>query len=357
MDLDDLVALQRLDAQNMLSDVRGLPNQLEEAWRIGQTAELDGGGTIRRVAICGMGGSAIGADLLAAYAMPLCEVPVFVHRDYGLPAWARSPETLVIASSHSGNTEETLDAFEAGYRNGCRLLVVCTGGELERRARACGVPVWKFEHRGQPRAAVGFSFGLLLTAFARLGLLGESLEATAAALVGAVQAMRVQEESLDVSVPLEQNPAKQLAVQLKGKWVNVYGAGHLAAVARRWKGQINEQAKAGSAFEVLPEANHIALAGIERPEVLRQTFTVFLRSPSDHPRNRLRVELTRQILVNAGLETALYETRGETRLANIWTALQFGDYTAYYLALAYDVNPTPVQALLEFKAAMKTAGS
>lgn len=357
MDLDDLVALQRLDAQNMLSDVRGLPNQLEKAWRIGQTAELDGGGTIRQVAICGMGGSAIGAALLAAYAMPLCEVPVFVHRDYGLPAWARGPETLVIASSHSGNTEETLDAFETGYRNGCCLLAVCTGGELERRARACGVPVWKFEHHGQPRAAVGFSFGLLLTAFARLGLLDEPLEATAAALADAVHAMRVQGESLDVSVPLVQNPAKQLAVQLKDKWVNVYGAGHLAAVARRWKGQINEQAKAGAAFEVLPEANHIALAGIERPEVLRQTFTVFLRSPSDHPRNRLRVELTRQILMNAGLETALYEARGETRLANIWTALQFGDYTAYYLALAYDVNPTPVQALLEFKAAMKTAGS
>ncbi len=357
MNLDDLVTLPRIDTQNMLGELQGLPRQLEMAWQIGQAAELDRDGDIRRVAICGMGGSAIGAALLAAYVAPLCDVPVFVHRDYGLPAWARGRETLVIASSHSGNTEETLEAFEVGRRNGCRLLAICTGGELEQRARAWGVPLLKFDHRGQPRAAVGFSFGLLLTAFARLGLLRESSEETAATVAVTIQAMRAQEQTLDADVPLAQNPAKQLALQMVGKWVNVYGAGRMAAVARRWKGQVNELAKAGAAFEELPEADHIALAGIERPEVLRHTFTVFLRAPSDHPRNRLRVELTRQVLTHAGLETALYEAPGEIPLAEIWTALQFGDYTAYYLALAYDVDPTPIRALVAFKAAMKAAGA
>lgn len=356
MDLDNFLAFRRVDAQNYLREIENLPVQLEKAWEHGQAAELEEGG-VSRVAICGMGGSGIGAALLASYVAPVCRVPVFVHRDYGLPAWARGRETLVIASSHSGNTEETLDAFEAGRRNGCRLLALCTGGELERLARAYGAPVWRFEHHGQPRAAVGFSFALLLAAFARLGLLEEPLEHTAAKLSDAIHAMRRQEETLRAEAPLARNPAKQLASLLMEKWVNVYAAGYLAPVARRWKGQINELAKAGASFEVLPEANHNTLAGIERPGVLRQTFTVFLRSPSDHPRNHLRIELTRQVLSNAGLATTLYEAQGETPLAHIWTALQFGDYTAYYLAMAYDVDPTPILALVEFKAAMKMAAS
>ncbi len=357
MDLDDVHAFRRVDAQNYLREIENLPTQVEEAWKLGQAAELEDEAPISRVAICGMGGSGIGAALLASYVAPVCRVPVFVHRDYGLPAWARGAETLVIASSHSGDTEETLDAFEAGRRNGCRLLALCTGGELERMARACGAPVWKFEHQGQPRAAVGFSFALLLAVFARLGLLEEPLESTAAKLQGAIRAMQRQEETLRAESPLACNPAKQLAAQLVEKWVNVYAAGYLAPVARRWKGQINELVKAGASFEVLPEANHNTLAGIERPDVLRQTFTVFLRSPSEHSRNYVRIELTRRVLSNAGLTTALYEAQGETPLAHIWTALQFGDYAAYYLAMAYGVDPTPILALVEFKASMKAAMS
>lgn len=355
MNLDDPVAFPRVDEQNYLREIESLPLQLEQAWKLGQVAELDNGAPISRVAICGMGGSGIGAALLASYVAPMCRVPVFVHRDYGLPAWAHGAETLVIASSHSGNTEETLDAFEAGWRNGCRLLALCTGGELEQRARAYGAPVWKFEHEGQPRAAVGFSFALLLAAFVRLRLLDGA--PVAAALDETIRAMRTQEESLSVDVPLARNPAKQLAMCMVEKWVNVFAAGSLAPVARRWKGQINELAKAGAGFEELPEADHNTLAGIECSSVLQRTLTVFLRAPSDHPRNDLRIALTRQVLTNAGLETTLYEARGETPLAHIWTALQFGDYAAYYLALAYGMNPTPIRALTEFKAAMQASDS
>lgn len=353
MNLDDALAFRRVDEQNYLREIERLSLQLQEGWQLGLAADLDSVAPISRVVICGMGGSGIGAALLAAYVAPVCRVPVFVHRDYSLPAWARGAETLVIASSHSGNTEETLDAFEVGRRNGCRLLALCTGGELERRARACGAPVWKFNHHGQPRAAVGFSFALLLAAFVRLGLLEE--RPVAAALEETVRAMRAQEEFLRVDVPLARNPAKQLAMRMVERWVNVFAAGYLAPVARRWKGQINELAKAGAGFEEIPEADHNTLAGIEHPSARRQTLTVFLRAPSDQPRNRVRLELTRRVLANAGLETTAYEAQGETPLAHIWTALQFGDYAAYYLAMAYGVDPTPILALVKFKAAMKEA--
>ena len=133
-----------------------------------------------------MGGSAIGADLLTAFVSSTCSVPISVHRDYGLPAFARGKETLVIASSHSGNTEETLEAFEIALKNDCSLLAICTGGELAKRAKEKNIPVWTFHHTGQPRAAVGFSFGLLLALFARLELIPDPAQDVA----GTVAAMK-----------------------------------------------------------------------------------------------------------------------------------------------------------------------
>ena len=355
MNLDDFNAFNQLDPQNMLGEIDNLPDQLQSAWELGQRQPCEGlkpSQGFTRVLISGMGGSAIGADLLAAYIAPSCPVPVIVHRDYGLPAWAHDTETLVIASSHSGNTEETLEAFNTGLHNKCRLMAVATGGKLAGRAAQAKIPLWKFEHRGQPRAAVGFSFGLLLAVFARLGFIPDP----AKELAGAVAAMKKQQETLRADVPVAQNPAKRMAGQLVGRWVNVYGSGCLAPVARRWKGQVNEIAKAGAGFEVLPEADHNALAGLLNPaDILSRTATLFLRAPSDHPRNHLRAELTHQGFMLEGLNTDVYEAQGESPLAHIWTTLHFGDYTAYYLAMAYGADPTPVDTLENFKAAMKAA--
>ena len=352
MNLDDFAQFAQLDPQDMLGEIDNLPTQLEKAWVLGQVQPLPETEVIRRVVVAGMGGSAIGADLVCAYLEACCPVPVSVHRDYGLPAFADGPETLVIASSHSGDTEETLEAFDAGRQAGCTLLAISTGGSLARRATEAGVPVWRFEHSGQPRAAVGYSFGLLLAAFTRLGLAPDpSLE-----LEAALASMRAQQAHLHAQVPVAGNPAKRMAGQVVGRWVNVYGAGILAPVARRWKCQVNEVAKAGAGFELLPEADHNALAALVNPqETLSRTVTLFLRSDSDHPRNRLRTELTRQGFLLEGLNTDVFQAQGDMPLAHIWTALHFGDYMAYYLAMAYGVDPTPVEALQSFKAAMKQA--
>jgi glucose/mannose-6-phosphate isomerase len=353
VNLDDLDFIHTLDSQNMLGEIDNLPLQLEKAWEIGQALPLKGltpSQRVSRVLISGMGGSAIGADLLAAYIAASCPIPVIVHRDYGLPTWAQGPETLVIASSHSGNTEETLEAFDRAVANKCRLMAISTGGELEFRALKASIPLWKFEHNGQPRAAVGFSFGLLLAAFVRLGIIGTP----ALELSEAVAAMKSQQRTLTAGVEATDNPAKRLAGQLVGRWVNVYGCGCLAPVARRWKTQINEIAKAGAGFEVLPEADHNALAGLLNPaDIFPHTTTLFLRAPSDHPRNLLRTELTRQRYMIEGLNTEIYDARGTSSLAHMWTALHFGDYMAFYLAMAYNSDPTPVEALENLKATLR----
>ncbi len=308
-DLDNFSEFKKLDPQNMLGEIDGLPDQLKSAWELGQTMPLPDAKNVQRLVVAGMGGSAIGADLVASAVLQTCTVPVFVHRDYGLPAFAKGRETLVVLSSHSGNTEETLASFDAAVANQCNMIVISTGGELSKRAKEKGIPVWTFVHNGQPRAAVGFSFGLLLALFARLKLIPDP----GSALQEAVSAMKKSQEHLRAEVPAVNNPAKRYAGQLMGRWVTVFGAGPLAPVARRFKGQINEVAKAGANFEFLPEADHNTLAGTIHPEevLMPHTLALFLRSPSDHPRNRLRVDLTKQAFMLKGINTEFLDGRGE----------------------------------------------
>lgn len=353
MNLDDLDYFKQLDTLDMLGQIDNLPDQLDSAYRLGMQHDLPDWKDVKQVVIAGMGGSAIGADLLACYCASLAPLPVFVHRNYGLPLFARGAETLVICSSHSGNTEETLDAFEAARNAGSRLIAVSTGGELAKRAKEHNIPLWTFEHSGQPRAAVGFSFGLLLAMFQRLGFLPDQREL----LENAVASMKRSQEHLKADVPTVKNPAKRYAGQLMGRWVTVMGSDLLTAVARRWKGQINEVAKAAANFEFLPEADHNTLSGTMHPEEVLNphTMTLFLRAPSDHPRNRLRSDLTRKAFMLEGMNTDFVDARGNTPLAHMWTMILFGDYMAYYLAMGYGVDPTPVQVLVEFKQAMAEA--
>ncbi len=353
MQLNDLDVFRKLDPSDMQGQIDQLPDQLADAWELGMQLPLPNWGGIRQVLIAGMGGSAIGADLLVSYVSPLCRIPVVVHRDYNLPAWARDPETLVIASSHSGNTEETLSAFDRAVAHNCRILAVSTGGELARLAEKAQAPLWRFGHQGQPRAAVGFSFGLLLAAFVRLGLVPDPADE----LQEAIAAMKVQQANIKADVLDVNNPAKRLAGQLVNRWVTVIGSDILEPVARRWKGQISEIAKAWAQFEFLPEADHNTLAGIINPdELFSEMIVLFLQAPSQHPRNRLRSELTRKTFMLQGIGTDTFEASGETELAHLWTALHFGDYVAYYLAMIYGVDPTPVEAIEGFKKELKAAG-
>ena len=350
MNLDDTKQFAILDQQNMLGHIDGLPEQLRTAWELGLTLPIPQTNVIQQIVICGMGGSAIGADLLAAYLADRVEVPVFVHRDYGLPAFARDRRTLVVLSSHSGNTEETLSAFEEACKRSCQIVGITTGGKLHRLLTHAGLPVWQFEHQGQPRAAVGFSFGLLLALFTRLGLISDP----SGEVQDTIETLKEVAKSLEVDSPVKDNPAKRMAGQMVGRVVTVFASGFMAPVARRWKCQINELAKAAANFEFLPEADHNTVAGVYNPEQpLTQEIRIFLQSEFDFAPNKKRSEVTRQIMMVEGLNTDTVLARGKTRLAQMWSTLLFGDYTAYYLAMTYDVDPTPIEPINSLKAAMK----
>ena len=231
MNLDDLVRFKQLDPLNMLGEIDNLPDQLGYAYQLGLKHPLPDWQDFKQIVIAGMGGSAIGADLFASYCASLSALPVSVHRDYDLPLFARGAETLVICSSHSENTEETLAAFEAARKADCRIIVMCTGGELAKRAEANHIPVWTFDHAGQARSAIGFSFGLLLAMFQRLGFIPDQKEV----LEDAVAAMKRTQQHLKADVIAAKNPAKRYAGQLMGRWVTFVGSGLMTSVARRWK--------------------------------------------------------------------------------------------------------------------------
>ncbi len=350
MNLDHHQQFQSLDPENMLAHIQGLPDQLEKAWNLGLGLPLPQMNEITRVVIVGMGGSAIGADLLAAYLLDRLDVPVCIHRDYGLPAFAHDRGTLVILTSHSGNTEEVLSAFDESCKRRCQLMAITTGGRLHTAMLEAGLPVWVFTHQGQPRAAVGFSFGLLLALFTRLGLISDPSQDLKSALV----TLREAASSLGAEVAVKNNPAKRMAGQMIGRVVTVFASGFMAPVARRWKCQINEVAKAAANFEVLPEADHNTVAGLYHPEdALSKEIRVFLLAGADHVRNQKRVAGTREVMMVEGLNTDLVTARGESRLAQMWSTLLFGDFTAYYLAMAYDVDPTPIPPINALKEYMK----
>jgi glucose/mannose-6-phosphate isomerase len=324
--LDDLAAYQRIDREGMLACIRDLPRQCRAAWQEAQDLKLsDDYRDIDKVVILGMGGSAIAGDFLRSLVALESPVPVFSHRNYELPRLV-DDRTLLIAS------------FCRGLATGAKKVVVTTDGELLATARAKRVPAFVFHYKSEPRAALGYSFMPLLAIAQKVGIVTDK----SADVDEAVAVMDGLAARIDETVPLARNPTKQLAQKLHQRLPVVYGAGILAPVARRWKGQLNETSKMWCLYEELPEANHNALVGYGLPkEIAARALVVFLRAPSLHPRILLRYDLTRTALEEAGVESAMVEAEGKSSLAQMMSATLFGDWVSLYLAILNGVAPAP----------------
>jgi len=293
---------------------------------------------VDRAIILGMGGSAIGGDLLCSLALLENRLPVWVHRSYGLPPLLNE-NTLLIASSYSGNTEETLSSFVESLQTPAKKLVLTGGGRLRALAEKEGIPVFPIDYQAPPRAAFPHSFIPLLGIFQKLGL----LEDKSADLSEAMQLLNNLSPELTESMPLASNQAKQLAIRLSGRLAVIYGAGILSEVAQRWKAQLNENSKAWAFYEIFPELNHNAIVGYQFPSEMRErVLVVLLHSSLLHPRISDRYRLTAEILTEAGIEHELVEARGDSPLAQMMSMVLLGDYVSFYLALLNSVDPTPV---------------
>ena len=323
----------------MLDDVLAIPDHLRDAlWRV-ESARLEAAGSAGLL-VCGMGGSAIGGDLAAAALGDRVDRPLLTVRGYALPSWA-SADWTVLCSSYSGETEETLACFEAATALGARRIVAGTGGSLVERAREEGVPVIGLPGILQPRAAVAYMF---------------VAAAEVAALAGVATSIRAEIEAaaatLDERAEELQAVAAEIAERIEGTLPVFHGADRTVPVARRWKTQVNENAKLHAFYSELPEADHNEIAGWGGiPEGTRLS-AVLLEDADQHPRVRRRFELTAEAIAAAGIEVVRVETDGETGSARMLSAVMLGDLVSLRLAEDRGVDPVPVEAIESLKSAL-----
>jgi glucose/mannose-6-phosphate isomerase len=343
--LDDPATLRRIDPEDMLGKVAEMPHQLAQARQVAAAFEPEARlRDIDAVIVLGMGGSAIGAELVAAAAGDRLRVPLVVHRDYGLPAGA-GPRTLIVAASHSGETAETLSGFGAALRRRLPLVAVTTGGRLAAQAAEAGVPTLRYRPGGQPRAAIGFGVGLIHELLARLELVVEPDP-----IGPVVEALEGVLDRLGPTVETDANPAKQLAWSMFGRIPIVYGHGAMAAVAHRWKTQLNENAKAWSAWEPMPEANHNAIEGSLNPRELSDALYVIEVRDRDEPTEIAeRYRVVEELLGERATNRSTVWAEGPSGLARVLGAVAHGDLVSVYLAILYQTDPTPVTLLAMLK--------
>jgi glucose/mannose-6-phosphate isomerase len=339
-------AVAEVDVTGQFAEVLGLPDHLRDAlWRV-ESANLKPHDSPGGLVIAGVGGSSIGGALARAALGDGASRPIALARDYALPGWT-TPDTTVLCASYSGNTEETLAAYDAAQALGATTIVATTGGKLAEQARADRVPVVPLPGGFQSRAAIGYGLVVALEV-ARLCGAGESLHAEVD--VAAEHAASLAEAWGPDSD--EDSLAKTLARGLNGTIPQIAGAALTAPVAYRWKTQINENAKAPAFAAVLPELDHNELVGWDGARDFGAFSAVFLDDSDLHPRVRQRIELTRGLIASRGGATFKVETIGQTRLQRLVSVLLLGDLVSLYLAALRGVDPAPVAATESLKSAL-----
>ena len=326
----------------MLECIREMPELCRQAWQMAMNFNLPPDySKVNKVVISGMGGSAIGGDLVSSLVAAEARLPILICRDYALPAFVDA-ETLVIVSSYSGMTEETLSSFEQALETEAKKLVITTDGKLKTVAERRNIPVFSFDYKAQPRAALPFSFLPILGFLQKLGFLSDK----SADVTEAVKVLQELSRKIDEGVPLPHNPAKQVAQRLYGYLPVIYGAGILSEVARRWKTQFNENSKAWAFHEVFPELNHNAVVGYQfPPELAGKVAVILLRSAHLPERIQLRYQITCKLLDQYKVDYQFVDGEGSSALSQMMSLVLFGDYVSYYLAMLHKIDPTPVKAI------------
>lgn len=334
--------IKRIDPVGMFERIKEFPQQVKEAIRIGRSSRVRiNTGGVRNIVLTGLGGSAIGGDLLRTYLAEELSIPFLVNRHYVLPQFV-DRSSLVIVSSYSGNTEETIEAHKDAIKRKAKILCITTGGETDQLAKRYKQPVVKIPTGLQPRAALGYSFFPLLQVLSASGFIRKKereIKETGAVLE------RVASVFGDPTSP--ENEPLGLAHKLKGKLPVIYSSTeHLDAVNLRWRGQIAENAKQLAFGNLLPEMNHNELVGWKvLVELMNQCQVVLLRDKGTHTRVTKREEITKQIIAKYSADVHEVWSEGESLLARMFYLVHFGDWVSFYLAVLNNEDPTPVRVI------------
>lgn len=329
--------IKRIDRNDMWDLVKGFPDHWDEICKKteGKTFSFDTS-KVQNICFAGMGGSAIGADLCRAYTLDSCPVPVQVNRHYEVPEWV-GESTLFITCSFSGNTEETLSALEQAMEQGAQIVAVTSGGKLLQLAQEEDFDYVKIPGGMPPRAALAYSFVPLFRIFSHMGYVDEE----DSVLDETLQLLRSGVADFEDT---ELNEALTVAGQISETLPLIYSdARMMEPVNLRWRGQIEENAKMLAYGNLLPEMNHNEIVGWEHIAHLTGRLSVIiLRDSSDNDRVKRRMEILKELVMDQAVCVIEIDTYGESRLARLFSLIQFGDWVSIYLALLNEVDPTPI---------------
>jgi len=326
----------------MFDVLSSFDKQVKEAVEIGLNMKLPSEyKNINSIIISGLGGSAIGGDLLRSYISSEISIPVCVNRNYFLPAFA-DENTLVIISSYSGNTEESLSSYEDAKSKKCKIVCISSGGNLSVMASGDGYPLIKVPGGLQPRCALGYSFIPMLFIVQSLGLIKERF----IEISNLVDMLSIK-GNLYGSLDENENPAIKIAIHLQGKIPVIYSSNNLLDIVNlRWRCQVNENAKTLAFGNYLPEMNHNEIVGWEvNPDLLKNFGVIFLNDRSDYEKIKKRQEVTKDILKPfAGL---IFDVSSDCsgKLERIIDLIYLGDWMSFFLAVLNKVDPSPIEKI------------
>jgi glucose/mannose-6-phosphate isomerase len=298
----------------------------------------------RKVCVCGMGGSALPANLL----LMLIEekklnFPLTIQRDYTLPSFAKK-DTLIICISYSGNTEETISCLKEAFSKKLNIVLISSDGLLEKFARRYNLPIALIPKGYPPRMALGYQYSALVGVLNKAGLVKNSITKEILKLENQLKPKELE------------NEGESLAKKIKGKIPIIYASNRLKYLARIWKIKFNENSKIPSFWNYFPELNHNEMTGFENVNCKLQIADLFylivLQDRDDHPRNKKRMKLTQGILKKRGIKGEIIKLKGKTFLERLFNGILLSDWTSYYLAKIYNIDPIPVKMVEEFKKEM-----
>jgi glucose/mannose-6-phosphate isomerase len=331
-----------IDAANMYKAIREFPGQVRDAVTLATSTRLRvSADRVDTIVLTGLGGSAIGGDMLRCYLADELKVPFMVNRHYTLPAFVGT-RSLVLVSSYSGNTEETIAAHKEARKRHAKIVCISSNGTTERLARKTKTPLVTIPGGLQPRAALGYSFFPLLIVLSRLGFIKSKARAIAET-ISLLDAKATEYGTPDPST----NRALQIAKSLHGRLGVFYSAtGLLDAVNTRWRSQVAENGKSLAFGHLLPEMNHNELVGWKvLRDQMREMLVVFLRDKGDYPSVQMRLDLTKGIIAEYTPHIVEVWSEGVSPLARMFSLVYLGDWVSYYLAILNHEDPTPVKVI------------
>lgn len=353
MNIDDTAAIKALDSSDVLDSVVLLPVQFEAAWTAVKSLAIPQEYTgATNIVVSGMGGSALGGRVIHALYGRELRAPIEVSTGYHVPGYV-GKNTLLIASSYSGNTEETLQSFHEARERGAMIFGIADAGKLMELCHEAGVPFYNIDPTanpsGQPRLAVGYSIGSILSLLAKLHFITLSDEDFTRALKDVASIIN----GFGPDTPLMKNPAKKLATTLVNKIPILVASEHLVGAAHTTKNQLNESAKSFSALFDLPEMDHHLMEGLKNPEAAKKDlhFLMFA-SKLYSERVQKRYPITADVIEQNHVDVTTYELFSPTKLSQVIELLSLGSYIQMYLAALYGIDPAPIPWVNYFKEQM-----